>query len=114
MTNHQLVDHVKGLGFRVEILGTPSSPGFIVIRDYVIPHGRLMGRKHDVAIQWQTSVPYVPPAAVHVRPHAVPKGQRNSQASPLGAEWQYLSRVLRGAVSPSAWIVHINTVFAEL
>jgi hypothetical protein len=114
VTNQQIVDYVKGLGLRVEVLGPPSSPSFIVIRDYVIPHGRLTGRKHDVAIQWQTSVPYVPPAAIHVHPHVVPMGQLNSQASPLGAEWQYLSRVLRVAVSPSAWIVHINTVFAEL
>lgn len=114
MTNDELVAYLKGLGLKVEVLGLSSSPEFIVIRTYVIACGPLRGSQHDVAIQWQPLIPYVPPSAIHVRPHVLPMGQRNSQASPLGADWQYLSRVLRGPATPAAWITHINTVFAEL
>jgi hypothetical protein len=41
-------------------------------------------------------------------------GTRNAQGSPLGSEWQYLSRVLLCQPTPQAWVVHINTIFSEL
>jgi hypothetical protein len=41
-------------------------------------------------------------------------GTASSQGSPLGPDWQYLSRVLRVSATPAAMLVHICTVFAEL
>ena len=114
MTNEELVAHLKDLGLRIEILEPVPGVRFIVARDFLIAHGPLHGQRHDVGIPWQPLLPYVAPSSIHVKPHAVPMGQRNSQASQLGPDWQYLSRVLRGQPSPAAWVVHVNTVLSEL
>lgn len=113
MSNEDLITYLRDLGLRVEILEVTGAQ-FIAARDYVIPSGSLTGQTRDVAIQWSDQVPYVPLPAVHVRPHVVAMGQRNSMASALGADWQYLSRILRVAPTPKAWVTHINTVLAEL
>jgi hypothetical protein len=114
MTNEDLVSHLEGLGHTVETLDLGPQGRWIVVRDYPVSTGTLAGQRRDVAVQWSPQVPYVAPSAVQVRPHVVPMGTRNAQGSPLGPEWQYLSRVLRCAPTPQAWIVHINTIFSEL
>ncbi|SRR6266851_5268853 len=113
MTNEELASHLEGLGHTVETLDLGHGR-WIVVRDYPINTGTLAGQRRDVAIQWSPQVPYVAPSAVQVRPPVVPMGTRNAQQSPLGPEWQYLSRVLRCQPTPQAWVVHINTVFSEL
>ena len=113
MTNEDLVSHLEGLGHTVETLDLGSQNRWILVRDYPISTGTLAGQKRDLAIQWSTQVPYVAPSAIHVRPHVVPMGTCNAQQSSLGAEWQYLSRVLRCQPTPQAWVVHINTIFSE-
>ena len=114
MTNEDLVKHVEGIGLKVEILDVAGASRYIAIRDYEICAGRLKGRKVDVALQWMPQIPYVASSAVHVRPHLVAMGTANSQQSPMGADWQYLSRVLRVVPTPSAIVTHIATVLAEL
>lgn len=114
MTNEDLVSHLEGLGHMVETLNSGPQDRWIVVRDYSISTGTLAGQRRDVAVQWSPQVPYIAPSAVQVRPHVVPMGTRNAQGSPLGPEWQYLSRVLRCTPTPQAWIVHINTIFSEL
>ena len=114
MTNEDLVKHVEGIGLKAEIFDVPGVSRYIVIREYEIRAGRLNGRKVDVALQWMPQIPYVAPSAVHVSPHLVAMGSANSQGSPIGASWQYLSRVLRVVPTPSAIVTHIATVLAEL
>jgi hypothetical protein len=113
MTNEDLVSHLEGLGHMVETLNQGSHGRWILVRDYPISTGTLAGQRRDIAIQWSPQVPYVAPSAVQVRPHVVPMGTHNAQQSPLGAERQYLSRVLRCQPTPQAWVVHINTIFSE-
>ncbi len=113
MTNEDLVRHLEGLGLTVETLDRGPQGKWIVVRDYPINSGTLVGQRRDVAIQWSPQVPYIAPSAIQVRPHVVPMGTRNAQGSPLGPEWQYLSRVLRCMPTPQAWIVHINTILSE-
>jgi len=113
MTNEDLVRYLEGLGLKVEVLNHTSGK-WIVICDFRIASGALRGQTCDVAVLWSPQVPYVAPSAIQVRPHVVAMGTRNAQQSPLGQDWQYLSRVLRGNPTPKAWLVHINTIFAEL
>ena len=107
MTNEDLITYFQGLGHTVGTLEAPSSAGiaYLVIRNFEVHTGSHAGQRFDVAIQRSTATPYVPPPAIHVRPHAVPMGSASSQASPLGAEWQYLSRVLRVAPVKSQDVV---------
>ena len=102
MTNEELVSHLEGLGHTAETLDLGPQGRWIVVRDYPISTGTLAGQRRDVAVQWSPQVPYVAPSAVQVRPHVVPMGTRNAQGSPLGPEWQYLSRVLRCTPTPQA------------
>jgi hypothetical protein len=113
MTNEDLVSHLEGLGHMVTLDHGPQGK-WILLHNYPISTGTLASQRRDVAIQWSPQIPYVAPAAIQVRPHVVPMGTRNAQQSPLGPEWQYLSRILRGQPTPQAWLVHLNTIFSEL
>jgi hypothetical protein len=112
MSNEDLVAYLQGLDHQVETLDLPGAK-WIIVPQYPISTGSLTGQVRDIAILWSTQMPYVPPSAIQVRPHVVPMGTHNAQASPLGGDWQYLSRVLRGQPTPQAWLVHINTIFSE-
>jgi len=112
VTNEELVAYLESLGRKVETPDLPSGR-WIILPEYSIVAGTLAGQTRDIAIQWMPQVPYVPPSAIHVRPAVVPMGTHNAQQSPLGADWQYLSRVLRVPPTPQAWLVHINTIFSE-
>jgi hypothetical protein len=114
MTNEDLVAHLQIIGLEMEVITAPSGAQYIVVRRYRIPGGPLVGRLCDLAVQWSTTVPFVMHPSVHVSPPLVPMGQQASQASPLGAGWQYLSRVLRVQPSPKAIVAHINTVLSQL
>lgn len=114
MSNEDLVKHIEGIGLKVDTLDVAGTGRYIVIRDYVICAGRLRGQRIELAIQWMNQVPYVAPSALHVRPHLVAMGTASSQGSPIGPEWQYLSRVLRVPPTPTAMMTHIATVLAEL
>ncbi len=114
MSNEELIAYLKSLDLKVETLDALGGGRFVVIRDHLIPVGRLQRDSRDVAVMWSTQVPYVMHSSVHVRPSVVPMGSGNSQASPLGSDWQYLSRVLRGQPTPQRILAHINTVLAEV
>lgn len=114
MTNEDLEEHLRGIGHTVERQTGGDGNAYIIVRDYIIPTGSLTGTVCDVAIQWTTTVPYVMPPAVHTRPALIPMGTRNTQASGIGPEWQYWSRVLRGQPTPAAFVVHLATIFSEV
>jgi Prokaryotic E2 family E len=116
MTNEELEAYLQARGWNIEqrVVGPQT---FIIIRDYVIPAGNLAGRSCDVAIERTTTVPYVAPAAIHTRPALVPMDMGSSlrtQSSPLGSDWQYWSRVVRGQPNPQKIVAHIATIFSEV
>ena len=112
MTDQDLVDYLRSLNLSVSAREAGGNK-YIVIRDYPVPCGSLRGQLRDVAVMWSGQVPYVLHSSVHFRPNVVTMGSANSQASPLGQDWQYLSRVLRGQPSPQRILTHINTVLSE-
>ena len=113
MTNEELEAHFRSLEWKIEYsqVGTQR---FIIVRDYVIPTGNHAGKSCDVAIERTTTVPYVPPPAIHTRPALTPLGTLNTMQSPLGPEWQYWSRVVRVQPTPQKIVAHIATIFNEV
>lgn len=117
MSTDELQAHMQALGWKVERFLGEDQNTYLVARDYVIPVGSLAGRRCDVAILHVTTVPYVPPAAIHTRPALVAMDMQSSlrtQQSTIGREWQYWSRVVRGQATPRGMITHIATVFNEV
>lgn len=114
VTNEELETHLHTIGYVVERLTGADGISYLVIRDYTIRTGSLAGTTCDVAIQWATAVPYIMPPAIHTRPVLIPMGTRNTQASGVGPEWQYWSRVLRGRPTPATFVAHLATIFSEV
>lgn len=117
MTNEDLEAYLRQLGFTVAQLPGAYGTSYTVIHDYPITTGSLARRTCDVALQHSAAVPYVAPAAIHTRPALVPMdmvGRYRTQQSPLGSEWQYWSRLLRGQPTPQALVAHIATIFSEV
>ncbi len=114
MTIEELEDHIRSLGHTVELLHDGSGQPYTTIRDVTIPNGSLQDRRCDIALgRWQT-MPYVLPAAIHTRPILIPMGQRNTQASGLGPDWQYWSRRFDSAPTPRGIWAHVLTVLGEV
>lgn len=101
----------SGLAFEPAAVGAAT---YLVIKDVSVSGGTHAGKTCNVAIKRTTENPWVPESAVHVKPHLVPMGQVASQGSPLGEEWQYLSRRFDRPPTPRSFLAHIFTVLAEL
>jgi len=117
MTNQLLQDYLCGLGMAVTTLHDNTGAPYIVMQDVVVPSGSLAGRVCDVALARCQSVPYLCPPAVHTRPALVPmdmEGPLKTQASPLGADWQYWSRRFDHAPAPHRVWAHVLTVLTEV
>ena len=105
--------HLASTGHVVEsAIGGANT--YLVIKAVSISAGSQAGKTCDAAILRSTANPWVPEAAVHVRPHLVAMGTASSQASPLGADWQYLSRRFDKVPTPKAFLAHILTVLGQL
>lgn len=113
MTNEELEAHFQALGWKIERRSVGSQT-FIIVHDYVITAGSLAGRSCDIAIERTTTVPYVAPPAIHTHPALVPMGSLSTMQSPLGPDWQYWSRVVRGQPTPQRIVAHIATIFSEV
>lgn len=105
--------HLSMSGFAFEAASVNAGT-YLVIKDVKIGGGSHAGKTCDVGIKRTAENPWVPESAVHVRPHLVQMGQVASQGSPLGTDWQYLSRRFDRAPSPKSFLAHILTVLAEL
>lgn len=114
MTNENLEAHLRDIGYVVEQLTGDDGNPYIIIRGYRIPNGSLAGVSCDIAVHRTSSLPYVAPPAIHTRPALIPMGSRNTQASGVGPQWQYWSRVLRGQPTPAAFVAHLATIFSEV
>lgn len=109
----ELESHLTGAGYTFETIKVPAGE-YLVVRGLAIAGGSHAGESCDVAVKRTSENPWVPDNCVHVRPHLVAMGQRNSQASPVGPEWQYLSRRFDKPPTPRAFLTHLLTVVGEL
>ncbi|HEX5403181.1 MAG TPA: E2/UBC family protein [Pseudonocardiaceae bacterium] len=117
MSNQLLEEYLRGLGFAVETSQDSSGAPYLVVRHVTIPAGSLAGRSCDIALARCQTVPYVCPPAIHTRPALVPMdtvGPLKTQASSLGAEWQYWSRRFDRSPSPQRVWAHVLTVLPEV
>lgn len=116
MTSDEIEEHFRALDWAVERVTGADGASYTVVRDYRIPAGSLAGRVCDIALGRVATVPFVMPPVIHTRPALVPMdmGRYRTQQSPVGAEWQYWSRVLRVQPSPRAIVIHIATIFSEV
>jgi hypothetical protein len=87
---------------------------YFLVRGIPLIGGANDGKTCDVAILRTAGDPWVPESVVHVKPHLVPMGQKASHPSPLGGEWQKLSRRFDKPVTPKNFLTHIYTVIGEI
>ena len=104
MTLEEFDKHLVAIGKPTETK-TVGSDVFTVIKGFAVN-----GTTYDVGVKRTAGTPWVPESALHVRPHRVPMGQSSSQGSPLGGEWQYLSRRFERKPTAQSFIAHILTV----
>ncbi len=117
MTTEELEAHLRQIGYTVELLSGADRKSYLVIRNYSICSGHLAGTTCDIAIERVAAVPYVFPPVIHTRPALVPMdmSRYRTQASPVGSDWQYWSRLLRTQPpSPRSIVMHLATIFSEV
>lgn len=101
--------------YELEKLTAGNGQEYLVIKAISIPPGGALASKIcDVAVLRSNENPWVPQAALQVRPPLVPMGQHNTQASPLGPEWQYWSRRFDKVPTPRAFLAHVLTILAAV
>ena len=116
MTIEDFEAHVRKLGYAVETLQGADAQSYVVVRDVELPKGALRGRKCDIAFQRNEMVPYVPPAAIHTRPHLVPMDGNEplrTMESGIGPDWLYWSRRYDRNPTPQGLWTHMLTVLCD-
>jgi hypothetical protein len=113
MTIDEFEHHLTSTGHAIES-NKVGGDDYVIIKAVPISSGSHAGKTCDVAILRSAAIPWVPQAAVHVRPHLVEMGKASSQASALGSDWQYLSRRFDNAPTAKAFLAYILTVLGEL
>lgn len=116
MTIHDFDAHIRDLGLTVEVISGVDGQPYSVVRDVELPNGALSGRRCDIAIQRTATVPYLPPAAIHTRPHLVPMDPSEplkTMGSGIGPDWQYWSRRYDHRPTPRHLWAHILTVLCD-
>lgn len=113
MTFDEFEQHLVSTSHAVEVTSAGGN-SYVIIKAVPISAGSHAGKTCDVGILRSTANPWVPQAAVHVRPHLVEMGKASSQKSPLGPDWQYLSRRFDKVLTPKIFLAHILTVLGEL
>lgn len=112
MQIQELEEHLTASQHAWEVLTGPDGQPYLVIKGITIFGGSLDGRQCDVGVLRTTENPWVPQAALHVRPVLIAMGQHNTQASPLGPEWQYWSRRFDRIPTPRGFLAHVLTCLA--
>lgn len=109
-----LESHVVDIGLSTETVAV-GGQSYLVIKGVLIPEGGSHGgEKCEIALLRSADNPWLPEAKIHVRPHLTPMGQNSSQPSPVGSEWQYLSRRFDKPPTPKTFYAHILTTLSEL
>lgn len=115
MTAEEIEEYVRSLDLTVETV-TVEGVEYTVVRDVTITTGGLAGKTCDVAFQRVHTVPWTPAAALHTKPALVAMDTNEplaTQASPLGADWQYWSRRYDRQPTPKDFWLHILTVLGD-
>ena len=108
--------YLRSLGHVVEDIRGDDDVTYVVVRNVELPKGSLKGRRCDIAIQRSGAVPFVPPAAIHTRPHLVPmvgEPPLKTMSSGIGPEWQYWSRRYDHRPTPKDLWTHVLTVLCD-
>ena len=116
MTVENFEEYVRGLGYTVEAILGADGQDYSVVREVVLPSGALKDRRCDIAIQRNQMVPFVPPAAIHTRPHLVPKDDTEplrTMNSEMGEEWLYWSRTYDHPPTAKNLWTHVLTVLCD-
>jgi hypothetical protein len=113
MVFDELETHLRQAGLSVENV-IVDGQAWLVISDFPINGGSHDGEVCDVALRRSDQNPWAPEAQIHVKPHLVAMGQRNSQTSPLGADWQYLSRRFDDPPQPHTYLAFLISALEEL
>jgi hypothetical protein len=116
MTADDFAAYARSLGYSVETISDQNGLSYTAVRSVMLPNGALKGRRCDIAIARDNSVPFIPPAAIHTRPALIPMDMTEplkTQGSPLGPEWQYWSRRFDRPPTPKALWAHILTVLCD-
>lgn len=94
----RLLGDLRDLGYGVDEMVAPDGTRFAVVREFVVPTGRFVGRVIDVAVQATPDFPRSVASAIHIS--AAPQlfecsdtqpNVRNITSSALGVEWRYWS-----------------------
>jgi hypothetical protein len=89
---------------------------YVVIDPYPIEMGPHAGKVVAIALATPLDFPISPPGGIHVKPHLIPVGTRNTGASSLGSEWQYWSRPIsdwRRDRSVARLLSHVNRLMMD-
>jgi len=116
VTADDLEDHLREIGLSVSRSEDVQGLEYTVVKGFVVPTGGLQGHECDVAIQRVLTVPYVPPPAIHTRPHLVSMDGTDpvkTMASSLGDDWQYWSRRYDREATPRGFWAHVITVLGD-
>ena len=87
---------------------------WMIIKGIRLNAGPHEGTVCEVAVRRSEQIPWAPDAQIHVRPALTPMGQKSSHPSPLGTDWQYLSRQLSSVPSPSGYLAYVYSALEEL
>ena len=116
MSVDDFIAYARSLGYVVDEFQGDDGCAYVVVRDVRLPKGALTGRQCDIAIQRSDAVPFVPPAAIHTRPHLVPmvgKPPLKTLKSGIGPHWQYWSRRYDHRATPKNLWAHVLTVLCD-
>ncbi len=106
--------HLAKIGQSTETLELGGRSYLVIKGVRISDGGSHAGKECSVALLRSQDNPWLPEAKLHVRPHLTPMGQRASQASELGPDWQYLSRRFDKPPTPRTFYAHVLTVLSEL
>ena len=89
--------------------------GILVLTEFCVGVGRHAGNVLDLGVS-ANDYPNTAPAGVHIHAPLGSVGQNNVSQSPLGADWQYWSRLLTDWAtdrSPRHVLAYINRVLLD-
>ncbi len=118
MPVEDLISALKSRTFAVEELPRRiDGTAYVVIDPYTVEVGPHAGEHIGLAFPTPPDFPITPPGGIHVKPHLIPSGTRNTGASPLGPDWQYWSRPIanwRQDRSVARLLSHVNRLMIDV